>query len=389
MREPTLIVAFLISWAAGGASAVEVPVAVSPGGPANAPIEGRCPTFSWGGAPGTASYELVVYRIGAQAENLEELLRQSFPGSVDSWTPSLVSCLAHDERYAWSVRAVGAEGVSEWSPPLLFEVASRPSDAEFEEAVALVRRYLEQESEPESQPKSAERRRTSRAESVAATGDANRGTGGAPAPLSALAGDPGLQVNGAAVVTTATLAPALCQALTYRYVDLADGTVFDCKTGKMWLKQATCLGPGMWDSGGAAGSIQEKVADLNDTGIGTDFGCQDYIDGTYSDWRASEMHELCGLWTSPCIGTHCCTASAGIVDTSQSNPAVANAFGDGPWSEENAFVGVDNVAYWSATGGGIEGGGIDKAWDVSIGNGNVGNDDQTFELFVWPVRGTP
>jgi hypothetical protein len=145
----------------------------------------------------------------------------------------------------------------------------------------------------------------------------------------------------------------------------------------------------MWDSGVAAGSIQALVADLNDTGIGSDFGCQDYVDGTYSDWRVPRMDELCGGWTSPCIGTNCCTdPDGGIVDTSQSDPAVTNAFGDGPWSDGNAFVGVGG-GHWSASGGGSDGGELDKAWDVSLPNGNVGNDAKTFELFVWPVRGTP
>jgi hypothetical protein len=34
----------------------------------------------------------------------------------------------------------------------------------------------------------------------------------------------------------------LCWALTWRYVDLSDGTILDCNTGKQWLKDAGCLG---------------------------------------------------------------------------------------------------------------------------------------------------
>jgi hypothetical protein len=118
------------------------PVTVSPGSATGALIEGRCPTFSWGEVEGARSYELVVYRLAEGEEEAQPVLRRSFPGSVDGWTPALDSCLERGAEYAWSVRAVGPEEPSDWSAPSLFEVSAGPSEAEFEEALQVVRGYL-------------------------------------------------------------------------------------------------------------------------------------------------------------------------------------------------------------------------------------------------------
>ena len=61
-----------------------------------------------------------------------------------------------------------------------------------------------------------------------------------------------MQVNGSAVVTVATFPFALCGATGVRYLDPSDGTVFDCNTGLVWLKDASCATlPGTNDAGEA------------------------------------------------------------------------------------------------------------------------------------------
>jgi len=116
---------------------------VSPGSPSDAAlVEARCPAFSWAEVAGARSYELVVYQIDEDGEEPGPVLRQSFAGSVSSWTPSLDRCLERGGRYAWSLRAIGKKNPSAWSSPSLFEVASGPSEAEFEEALRVVRQYL-------------------------------------------------------------------------------------------------------------------------------------------------------------------------------------------------------------------------------------------------------
>jgi len=137
-----VVVAGLLT--ASSALADRSPIAVSPGDTAKlARIGDTCPTFSWGEVEGARSYELVVYRLGEEGEEATPVLNQRISGSALSWTPSLGACLERGGRYAWSVRAVGKKAALEWSSPSLFEVASGPSEVEFEEAVRVVRSYLD------------------------------------------------------------------------------------------------------------------------------------------------------------------------------------------------------------------------------------------------------
>ena len=126
-----------VAWAA-----TEAPVAVSPGSATRVSlIADRCPTFSWGGVAGARGYELIVYRVGDDSAALE-VLRETFRGSVDSWTPALNRCLTPGEQYAWSVRTLGRRGPSDWSGPALLRVTAAPDEVEFREALAVVRQYL-------------------------------------------------------------------------------------------------------------------------------------------------------------------------------------------------------------------------------------------------------
>jgi len=61
---------------------------------------------------------------------------------------------------------------------------------------------------------------------------------------------------------------------------------------------------------------------------------------------------------------------------------VVNAKGDGNWSEGDAFVGVQQNLYWSATENDPS-----HAWRANLHLGNVVNDTKNWTDFVWPVRG--
>lgn len=132
-----------VCWAGSG-----MPVAVSPGTPTGALIGDICPTFNWGAVPDADSYELVVYQVGEEGEVARAVLRRRISGAANGWTPALDQCLERGGQYAWSVRAVGSNATSNWAPPSLFEVASGPSEAEFEEALTVVRAYIAQRHEP-------------------------------------------------------------------------------------------------------------------------------------------------------------------------------------------------------------------------------------------------
>lgn len=123
------------------AAATRPPVGVSPGGPEGAVISDPCPTFSWGAEGRADSYELVVYRIDEHDKDATPVLvlNEVIAGLASSWTPSLDRCLERGRRYAWSVRSQG----SDWSQLNLFDLPSKPSEAEFQAALQVVRRYLD------------------------------------------------------------------------------------------------------------------------------------------------------------------------------------------------------------------------------------------------------
>jgi len=368
-RRRLILIPVLVSLAlAGAALAAQAPVAVSPGDATKvALIRDDCPTFSWGEVEGAKSYDLVVYRLGEQNEDEEPVLRRSFPGSVDGWTPALDQCLERGGRYAWSVRAVGGKEASEWSELSLFEVASGPSEEEFEEALQVVRKYLGEETTGSANA-SAEGASAGVSATIVTPSAGGATTG--PSPLAPAVGDSALQVNGSPVVTVATMAGALCSSLDLRYLDQGDGTVLDCNTGLIWLKDANCFDSRQWVQAEAdAAGLADGVCGLTD---GSSPG----------DWRQPTIQEFCSAWSGsdlfPCPSG---AASDSLIDSSVGPPTVVNARGDGVWSPGDAFVGVTTgLLYWSSTTVGS------NAWDVWLLDGSVGNVDKNFYRVVWPVR---
>ena len=352
------------------------PVAVSPGDATKvALIRDDCPTFSWGEVEGAKSYDLVVYRLGEQDEHKEPVLRRSFPGSVDGWTPALDQCLDRGGRYAWSVRALGDKEAWEWSELSLFQVASGPSEEEFEEAVEVVRQYLKQEDTGHT---------ISGSSSASAPVTAVPPTAGivGPTPLSLVgAGDADLQVNGSPVLTEATLG-ASC--LGRRWLDQGDGTVLDCNTRRIWLKDASC--------GALAFTDAEGRADWDDAQLAAaalSSGVCDLTDGSAaSDWRVPTVLEMrSGRDLDNSSFENCAVAAyaTSLLDNRFGfSPGLSNSAGDGQWVPGDPFVGVQiDEAYWTSTEDAQAP--LDNAWFMNT-FGQTNNLLKTFGLFVWPVR---
>jgi len=185
----------VIPGSASHALAAERPVTVSPGSDSKVALIGDgCPSFSWGAAEGATSYELVVYRLAEEGEEAQPVLSETFAGSASSWTPSLDRCLERGGRYAWSVRAVGGKEASEWSALSLFEVASRPSQAELDEALALVRQYFVTEGGAELKGVAEAEAQSNREASPSSPG----------APAAGVVGTTQLSVDGGVVATSFT-----------------------------------------------------------------------------------------------------------------------------------------------------------------------------------------
>jgi hypothetical protein len=101
--------------------------------------------------------------------------------------------------------------------------------------------------------------------------------------------------------------------------------------------------------------------------------CEGLTYGGYGDWRLPNVRELQSL-----------------VDYGRNEPAVCNAAGTGPWTENDPFTDVQlswGNQYWSSTTTYPADGGV-LAWRVFMGAGHVSLGTKATDSYsVWPVRG--
>jgi len=131
-----------------------------------------------------------------------------------------------------------------------------------------------------------------------------------------------------------------------RFLDNGDGTVTDCRTGLVWLKNANCYAIQDWDS------AMSSAAGLNSGECGLTDGS---VEG---DWHLAAREELEGIITDrPTTGD---TETPGA-----------------------PFVSVQSNVYWSSTEDGTNG-----AWGVDVGVGySYYYASRVFRYYyVWPVR---
>lgn len=158
-----------------------------------------------------------------------------------------------------------------------------------------------------------------------------------------------------------------------RFEDNGNGTVTDCRSGLIWLKNANCA-----DTSG--GIVKNK----NNGGILTwadaqtwSAGLADTIcgltDGSYAgDWRLPTKSE----WMAMVVSARKQGFKA---------PVVTNGAGNGPWSSGNLFDAIQSSgSYWSntsASGSAING------WMMNLNDGSLtGNIRGLGTGYVWPVR---
>jgi len=352
------------------AMATEAPVAASPGSSSGTLIAGSCPTFSWGQVAGAESYELIVYGIGDDGQEAETVLHQRIPGAVGSWTPSLNDCLSPDAQYAWTVRAVGRKGEPyDWSSPNLFKVAPLTSEADFAEALSIVRRYLAAHGDllgPTSGTVGSlpgvER------DSLSSSPSRDRLSSQAPAEtlLSVDGNVDAVSFSGDGSALTNLPVSGDCQT-GGRYEDNGDGTVTDCRSGLIWLKQASCA---TLAGGNGRAEWSDALAAVSTLG-----------DGQCGLTDGSEA----GLWRLPTI-TEWMAMVANARRLGFTAPTMTNAEGSGQWTEGDPFLGVQALGggNWSSTE-------IDSssAYDLKLVDGSVDPDGKAETNWVWPVRDGP
>lgn len=131
-----------------------------------------------------------------------------------------------------------------------------------------------------------------------------------------------------------------------RFTDNGDGTVTDNLTGLIWLKNANCFGTRAWAT---------ALTDAN----GLANGSCGLTDGSVAgDWRLPNVRE-----------------QQSLIDYGRFNPALPSG---------HPFTGVQSNYYWTST---TYAGYTSDAWLVGLYNGFVGNDDESYTYYVWPVRG--
>ena len=156
-----------------------------------------------------------------------------------------------------------------------------------------------------------------------------------------------------------------------RYEDMGDGTVTDCRTGMIWLKNAQCADT----SNGIAnpkGTLTWYDAMKWVAGLGN--GLCGLLDGSSaSDWRLPTKTEMMGMVSY--------AKKRGFT-----NPVLTNGAGTDQWTPSgDVFTSVQSYLYWVSTPSHLV---PFNAWCVSMSDSSLWVSDGTSDsLYIWPVRG--
>jgi hypothetical protein len=157
-----------------------------------------------------------------------------------------------------------------------------------------------------------------------------------------------------------------------RYEDNGNGTVSDCRTGLIWLKDANCL-----DTSGGLTKIS---------------GALNWFDaGAWTAGLGSSPTSLCGLTDGSTAGdwrlptkTEWMAMIASAKKQGFTLPALSNRAGTGKWTAGDLFNNVQSDHYWS---GSTLSSSPAEAWVVNVYNGALLFSTKIISIsFVWPVR---
>lgn len=162
--------------------------------------------------------------------------------------------------------------------------------------------------------------------------------------------------------STATAPSVRCAAESgRRYCDNGDGTVFDRRTGLLWLRDASCsdLGP-THEGKGTFDEAQAAVASLHNGRCGLRDGSK------AGDWRLPTLSE----WKA-------------MLNPLYKNPAIANGAGTSKWRPGDVFFNVRSRAYWSSV---VDSEIPTHAWGAGLFTGVIASTRKRDEAYIWPVR---
>ena len=182
--------------------------------------------------------------------------------------------------------------------------------------------------------------------------------------------------------TTSVRNDLLCRSGAVRYLDLGDGTVFDCQQRLQWLKDATCLGNRY------PIDAMNTLAEFND-GTST-VSCADYTIGTYDDWRFPTKSE----WEDAVVDAN----GLGCSQPNLTSDLGARLVDDYPEDGATGWVGTcgtdDNTSFvlpvsktWTFYSSSEDASDPNKVWIFSLGSGNLNNYTNDSARHLWAVRG--
>ena len=156
-----------------------------------------------------------------------------------------------------------------------------------------------------------------------------------------------------------------------RYEDMGDGTVQDCRSGLIWLKNANCS-----DNAGGIDKSLEVLTwyDALKWVAGLGSGLCGLTDGSSSgDWRLPTKTEWMAMVAS--------AKKLGII-----NPPITNGAGTAPWNDGDVFINVlAGCSYWSST---TDMDYADYAWMIITDNRGMFSGAKSLASgWIWPVRG--
>jgi hypothetical protein len=153
--------------------------------------------------------------------------------------------------------------------------------------------------------------------------------------------------------TGVDFAATIINSCDTRFLDNSDGTVTDCLTGLIWLKNAGCFVNQNWaTAGSSAAGLSSGECGLTDGSIA-------------GDWRLPTKDELQGIGTNP--PTTWLTAEPSVAWTIPGVP----------------FVSVQLSDYWSNTLSPLN---PFYSWSVRFLDGYTYAYDKSYTHIVWPVR---
>ncbi len=155
-----------------------------------------------------------------------------------------------------------------------------------------------------------------------------------------------------------------------RYEDIGDGTVQDCRTGLIWLKNANCsTNLGGIDKSAGYLDWYDAMTWVRALGNGS---CGLLDNSNAGDWRLPTKTEWMAMVAS---------AKMQLFNT----PVLTDETGTAKWTAGNPF---DNVVssnyYWTSTTAMPD---MTHAWIVYMVDGNCASSVKSNVAFVWPVRG--